>query len=83
MAVLSYLEAINLALEEELRKNKNAFILGEDVGKKGGVFKVTAGLYDKFGPERVMDSPLTESAIVGVGSTSQHTPYDLIAEPPS
>jgi len=66
MAVLSYLEAINLALEEELRKNKNAFILGEDVGKKGGVFKVTAGLYDKFGPERVMDSPLTESAIVGV-----------------
>lgn len=66
MAVLSYLEAINVTLEEILREDKKSFIIGEDVGKKGGVFKVTQGLYDQFGTERVIDSPLTESAIVGV-----------------
>lgn len=66
MAILSYIEAINLAMKEEMERDQDVFIIGEDVGKKGGVFKATVGLYDQFGEERVIDSPLSESAIVGV-----------------
>ncbi|MDQ0224980.1 alpha-ketoacid dehydrogenase subunit beta [Metabacillus niabensis] len=67
MAIISYLNAITLAMREEMERDEKVFILGEDVGKKGGVFKATEGLYDKFGEERVMDTPLAESAIAGVG----------------
>lgn len=67
MAVLSYLDAVREAMREEMRRDPSVFIVGEDVGKKGGVFGTTAGLYDEFGEMRVQDSPLTESAIVGVG----------------
>ncbi len=66
MPVVSYIEAVNMALEEEMKQDPKVFILGEDVGVKGGVFKATAGLYEKFGENRVIDTPLTESAIVGV-----------------
>lgn len=64
--MLSYIEAINLAMKEEMERDTKVFILGEDVGKKGGVFKASTGLYDQFGEERVIDTPLSESAIVGV-----------------
>ncbi|MGM7721259.1 alpha-ketoacid dehydrogenase subunit beta [Metabacillus sp. Hm71] len=67
MAVISYIDAITMAMREEMERDEKVFVLGEDVGKKGGVFKATAGLYDKFGEERVMDTPLAESAIAGVG----------------
>jgi 2-oxoisovalerate dehydrogenase E1 component beta subunit len=67
MAVISYINAVTMAISEEMERDKKVFILGEDVGKKGGVFKATQGLYEKFGEERVIDTPLTESAIVGVG----------------
>ncbi|KZE40158.1 2-oxoisovalerate dehydrogenase [Bhargavaea cecembensis] len=67
MAVRSYIDAITLAMKEEMERDENVFILGEDVGKKGGVFKATQGLYDQFGEERVIDTPLAESAIAGVG----------------
>ncbi|MFS0882180.1 alpha-ketoacid dehydrogenase subunit beta [Metabacillus niabensis] len=67
MAIISYLNAITLAMREEMERDEKVFILGEDVGKKGGVFKATEGLYEKFGEERVMDTPLAESAIAGVG----------------
>ncbi|MCM3088847.1 branched-chain alpha-keto acid dehydrogenase E1 component [Bhargavaea ginsengi] len=67
MAVRSYIDAITLAMKEEMERDENVFILGEDVGKKGGVFKATQGLYDQFGEERVIDAPLAESAIAGVG----------------
>lgn len=67
MAQLSYINAVTLALKEEMQKNKDIFVLGEDVGVRGGVFRATDGLYEQFGEERVIDSPLTESAIVGVG----------------
>ncbi|MBC1284820.1 alpha-ketoacid dehydrogenase subunit beta [Listeria booriae] len=67
MPVISYIDAITAALREEMERDENVFILGEDVGKKGGVFKATAGLYDQFGEERVLDTPLAESAIAGVG----------------
>jgi 2-oxoisovalerate dehydrogenase E1 component beta subunit len=66
MPKISYLEAINQALREEMHRDKRVFVLGEDVGVKGGVFRATQGLYDEFGEARVMDTPLTESAIVGV-----------------
>ncbi|MEC2075441.1 alpha-ketoacid dehydrogenase subunit beta [Metabacillus fastidiosus] len=67
MPVMSYIEAINLAIHEEMERDEKVFILGEDVGVKGGVYKATVGLYDKFGEERVIDTPLAESAIAGVG----------------
>ncbi|MBC6133762.1 alpha-ketoacid dehydrogenase subunit beta [Listeria booriae] len=67
MPVISYIDAITAALREEVERDENVFILGEDVGKKGGVFKATAGLYDQFGEDRVLDTPLAESAIAGVG----------------
>ncbi|KQL57729.1 MULTISPECIES: alpha-ketoacid dehydrogenase subunit beta [Bacillaceae] len=67
MAVLSYIEAVTKALHEEMERDQRVFVLGEDVGKRGGVFRATAGLYDQFGEERVIDTPLAESAIAGVG----------------
>ncbi|MCM3316271.1 alpha-ketoacid dehydrogenase subunit beta [Rummeliibacillus stabekisii] len=67
MANLSYIDAITLAMKEEMERDDRVFILGEDVGLKGGVFKATQGLYYEFGEERVIDAPLAESAIVGVG----------------
>jgi len=64
MALITYIEAITTALAEEMRRDQRVFIIGEDVGVMGGVFKATKGLYDEFGPERVMDSPLAEGIIV-------------------
>src|SRR5690554_6717427 len=66
MAELSYIEAINSAMREEMERDHSVFIIGEDVGAKGGVFRATDGLYQQFGEQRVIDSPLSESAIVGV-----------------
>src|ERR1043166_3432004 len=66
MAKLTMVEAINLALKQEMEKDPRALILGEDVGKNGGVFRATQGLFDIFGETRVVDTPLSESAIVGV-----------------
>ena len=66
MAKLNMVEAINLALREEMERNSRVMILGEDVGKEGGVFRVTDGLQAKFGADRVIDTPLAEAGIVGV-----------------
>lgn len=67
MAIMSYIQAITTALREEMQRDEKVFVLGEDVGKKGGVFRATDGLFDEFGEVRVMDTPLSESAIAGVG----------------
>lgn len=64
---MSYIQAVTAALKEEMQRDEKVFILGEDVGKKGGVFGATKGLYDEFGDSRVLDTPLAESAIAGVG----------------
>lgn len=64
MAVMTYIDAINGALEEEMSRDERVFIIGEDVGKMGGVFKATKGLQEKFGAHRVIDSPLAEGVIV-------------------
>jgi 2-oxoisovalerate dehydrogenase E1 component beta subunit len=65
MAVLTYLEAIRLAMLEEMVRDERVFVLGEDVGAYGGAFRVTAGFLEKFGEKRVIDTPISETAIVG------------------
>jgi len=72
MPEMSYLEALRDALRLEMTRDPDVYIIGEDVGNFGGVFGVTKGLIDEFGPERVRDTPITESAIVGaaVGSAA-------------
>ena len=65
MREITYREAIREALREEMRRNDRVFVMGEDVAVYGGIFKVTEGLLAEFGPERVFDTPLSESAIVG------------------
>jgi len=59
-------EAINEALHEEMHRDERVFIMGEDIGLAGGIFKVTAGLYNEFGSERVRDTPIAEAGIVGL-----------------
>jgi pyruvate dehydrogenase E1 component beta subunit len=59
-------DAINEALHEEMRRDERIFMMGEDIGVAGGVFKVTAGLLNEFGPERVRDTPIAEAGIVGL-----------------
>mgnify|MGYP001229588393 CR=1 FL=1 len=66
MAKRNMVEAINRGLYEEMERDPSVLILGEDVGKEGGVFRVTEGLQIKFGADRVIDTPLAESGIVGV-----------------
>lgn len=63
--VINYIDAINEALHQEMEHDESVCILGEDLGLGGGVFKATAGLYQKFGEERVLDSPLAEGIIIG------------------
>jgi 2-oxoisovalerate dehydrogenase E1 component beta subunit len=65
MAVMTMIESIRETLREEMRRDDSIVVLGEDVGKKGGVFLATDGLFDEFGGDRVLDTPLTESMIVG------------------
>ncbi len=65
MAVKTYLQAISDGLRQEMRRDKRVYVIGEDIGVYGGAFKVTQGFQDEFGPWRVIDAPLSETAIVG------------------
>ncbi len=65
MAVMNMVQALNLALRQEMEQDKDVVVLGEDVGRDGGVFRVTDGLFGRFGAERVIDTPLAETGIVG------------------
>jgi len=67
MATITYSRAINQALEEEMRRDENVILYGQDVAVWGGIFKVTEGLLEKFGPERVFDTPISENVLVGAG----------------
>jgi pyruvate/2-oxoglutarate/acetoin dehydrogenase E1 component len=67
MRELTIVEAIREALAEEMSRDPNVFIMGEDVGRAGGVFNVTAGLQDEFGRDRVMDTPIAEAGFTGLG----------------
>src|SRR5215207_1947415 len=65
MSEITYLEAIREALFEEMERDENVFMIGEDIGAFGGAFKVTEGLLKKYGEARVIDSPISEIGIVG------------------
>lgn len=67
MAEMRYREALNLALREEMRLNRDVFMMGEDIGVFGGAFKVSEGLLDEFGDQRIRDTPISENTIVGMG----------------
>lgn len=80
MAEVTYLEAIHQGLLEEMARDERVFILGEDVGAYGGAFKVTQGLLDRFGEDRVIDTPIAETAIVGVAAGAAHMGLRPVAE---
>src|SRR3977135_1059076 len=77
---LSYLDAIREALAEEMRRDPKVFVLGEDVGAYGGAFGATQGLFEEFGEARVLDTPISESAIVGISIGAALRGYRPVAE---
>ena len=80
MARKTYLQALNDAMPQEMERDPSVFILGEDVGKFGGCFGVTQGLFDQFGERRVRDTPISESAIVGAAAGAASAGLRPIAE---
>lgn len=80
MAEVTYLEALRQGLLEEMERDENVFILGEDIGIYGGAFKVTDGFLDRFGANRVIDTPISETAIVGAAAGAAHMGLRPIAE---
>jgi 2-oxoisovalerate dehydrogenase E1 component beta subunit len=77
---ITYIEAIREALFEEMRRDAKVFILGEDVGPYGGAFGVTQGIVDEFGEARCLDTPISESAIIGVSIGASQRGYRPVAE---
>ncbi|HPK72993.1 MAG TPA: alpha-ketoacid dehydrogenase subunit beta, partial [Vicinamibacterales bacterium] len=67
MAVITYRDALNQALREELRRDPAVFLMGEEVGVYQGAYKVSKGLLQEFGPQRIVDTPITEEGFAGVG----------------
>src|SRR2546428_7325999 len=80
MAEVTYLEALRQGLWEEMERDPRVFILGEDVGAYGGAFKVTDGFAKQFGEERVIDTPISEAAIVGAAAGAAHMGLRPVAE---
>jgi 2-oxoisovalerate dehydrogenase E1 component beta subunit len=80
MAEITFLQAIHDAIQEEMRADDRVFMIGEDIGPYGGAFKVTEGLVDEFGPERIIDAPIAESAIVGAAAGAAMCGMRPIAE---
>ncbi|HEY8870956.1 MAG TPA: alpha-ketoacid dehydrogenase subunit beta [Candidatus Limnocylindrales bacterium] len=80
MAELTYRAAIAAGIAQEMRRDPNVVLIGEDVGAAGGVFKLTEGLFDEFGPTRVRDTPISEQAIVGAAMGAAMTGLRPIAE---
>jgi pyruvate/2-oxoglutarate/acetoin dehydrogenase E1 component len=72
MSEITYLEAIREGLFEEMERDENVFCLGEDIGAYGGAFKVTEGLMAKYGEKRVIDTPISEAAIIGAAAGAAH-----------
>jgi pyruvate/2-oxoglutarate/acetoin dehydrogenase E1 component len=76
----TYLEAIREAMWEEMKTDEEVFILGEDIGAYGGAFKATQGFLEEFGPDRVIDTPISEAAIVGAAIGAAHMGLKPVAE---
>lgn len=82
MKEMTYAEAIRLAMTEEMRRDKDIFLIGEDIGVYGGTFGVTKGMVDEFGEDRIKDAPISEAAIVGAAAGSAVTGMRPIVELP-
>lgn len=80
MAEITYLEAIRQGLDEELARDERVLLLGEDIGGYGGAFKVTEGLLARYGRDRVIDTPISEIAIVGVAAGAAHMGWRPVCE---
>ena len=80
MSQMTYLQAISSALREEMRRNPDVFILGEDIAVFGGAFKITQGFLDEFGPERVIDTPISESGFVGAACAAATAGFRPVVE---
>ena len=80
MAELTYRQAVAAGIAQEMERDPNVVLIGEDVGVAGGVFKLTEGLFDRFGPDRVRDTPISEQAIVGAAMGAAMTGLRPIAE---
>ena len=77
---MTYKDAVNLAMTEEMRKDENVILFGEDVGLYGGAFGVSVGMFEEFGPERVKDTPISEAVIAGCAAGAAVTGLRPIAE---
>src|SRR5713226_4125149 len=80
MAQLTYRQAVASALTQEMERDPAVMLAGEDIGAAGGVFKATEGLFERFGPSRVWDTPIAEQAIVGVAMGAAMTGIRPVAE---
>jgi pyruvate dehydrogenase E1 component beta subunit len=80
MPEITYRQAVAAGIAQEMRRDSSVVLIGEDVGAAGGVFKLTEGLFDEFGPERVRDTPISEQAIVGAAMGAAMTGLRPIAE---
>src|ERR1043166_6646549 len=67
MVNIMYWEAVRRAHDEEMARDENVICMGEDIGVAGGTYKATSGLYKKYGPERVIDTPISENSFTGIG----------------
>jgi pyruvate/2-oxoglutarate/acetoin dehydrogenase E1 component len=77
---LSFREAIALAMKEEMQRDESVFLMGEDVGASGGIFKCSEGLFEEFGPERIIDTPIAEAGYIGLSVGAAMTGMRPIAE---
>jgi 2-oxoisovalerate dehydrogenase E1 component beta subunit len=80
MALLTYLQAISNSLRDEMRRDPSVFVMGEDIGVFGGAFKVTQGFLEEFGPERVIDTPISESGFVGAACAAAAAGFRPVVE---
>src|SRR5438552_5220519 len=78
--VLTYRDALRKAMTEEFERDENVFLIGEDIGRYQGTFRVTAGMFDMFGERRVIDSPITEPGIVGIATGAAMTGLRPVVE---
>src|SRR5919202_4597359 len=80
MPVITYRQALTEALREEMNRDENVFVLGEEIGRFGGSYKVTEGLLDEFGPERILGTPISELGIIGLATGASMTGLRPVAE---
>ena len=73
-----YIDGLRLALAEEMNRDENVVLLGIDIAAGGGVYGATRGLYDRFGPDRVMDTPIAEAGVVGAAVTAKSAAFDPV-----